>query len=85
MSTFRVTFHYKREVTAFIEAESESDIDAFLVDNPDFDILEDYPYLIESDETKFDIESEYGDYEVTLSDEITSNWLIVNGELQEKE
>ncbi len=86
MKVFRVVFHYKREVAAYIEAEDEADIDGYLTENPTFDILEDHPELIESDESSFDPENEYGDYEVQDAGNVTTSWVITPGfELQEKE
>jgi hypothetical protein len=64
MHTYRVDFHYKRVVTAYLAAERERDIDAFLMERPGFNPIEDCPEIIESDETSFDEESEQGDYDV---------------------
>lgn len=85
MSKFKVTFHYKREVSIFVEAEDEADIDGFFTENPTFDVLEDYPHLVESDESSFDQESEEGDYEITETN-VTPSCVITPGfELEELE
>lgn len=86
MPTYRLDIHYKRTVTAYIEAEDESDIDDFLTENSDFDMLEDYPALVEGDETRLDEEGEEGDYDLTQVDGITAGWVITPGlELVERD
>ncbi len=85
MATYRLDIHYKRTVTAYIEAEDESDIDEFLTENADFDMLEDYPELVEGDETRFD-EDDEGDYELTQVEGVTAGWVITPGlELVERD
>ncbi len=79
MPNFRVRFHYKRTVTAYIKAEDESDIDDFMSDNPAFNLVEDCPEMIEEDETEFDAESEVGDYEVIEDPEVDAGFTITPG------
>ncbi len=80
MPTYRLDIHLRRTVTAYIQAEDESDIDEFLVQNPDFNILEDYPEMVEGDETSpctddDDTNEELG-YDLTECDGVTAGWVI---------
>lgn len=85
MPTYRLDFYLRRKVTAFIQAEDEADIDEFLTTNSDFNALEDYPEIIEHDET-FRDEDDEGDYELTQVEGITAGWQITpGGELVETE
>lgn len=87
MPTYRVKFHFKRTLTCFVEAESESDIDDFMTENPAFNPLEDAPELVEEDETGYDEDEDaLGDYEVVEDDNVSAMFAITPGlELQELE
>lgn len=86
MPTYRLDLHYTRKLTTFIQAEDESDIDQFLTENPDFNMLEDYPELVEQDETSRDDDNDLGDYDLTEVSGITAGWVITPGlELVEAE
>lgn len=86
MPTYRLDLHYRRTLTAYIEAEDESDIDEFLTKNSDFNMLEDYPELIEEDETVIDVDNDLGDYDLTQVSGVAPNWCITPGlELEEIE
>ncbi len=86
MPTFRLVFHFKRTVTCLVEAESENDIDDFMLENPTFDPLEDAPDIVEEDETSYDEDSERGDYEIIEDNNVVANFVITPAlELEEIE
>ncbi len=79
MANYRLRFHLKRVVTCFIAAESEEDIDNFMTENPDFQVLDDYPELVEDDESSYDQDSEVGDYELTEDNSVHPMFKITPG------
>ncbi len=85
MATYRLEIHYRRTVTAFVEAADEADIDEFLSNHEDFDVLEDYPEIIEHDETYIDEDNEDGDYDLTQVDGITAGWVVTPNSITEKD
>ncbi len=79
MPTFRLNFYFRRTLTCFVEAESESDIDDFMTDNPAFNPIEDCPDMIEDDETGLDEEDETGDYDFVEDNNVSAAFVITPG------
>ncbi len=85
MPVYAVKFYFKRVITCHLEAEDERDIDAFMVENPAFNPVEDAPEIIDEDETGIDEDSEQGDYDLVEVD-CSANFMITPGlELREIE
>lgn len=77
--SYKVTIKYERDVSFFVDAEDEKDIHDFLDDNIDWQ-----PGDIEGLIDLVTEEEEAG-YTVEKVDEITANFEVVSGKLQEKQ
>lgn len=63
-----------------MDAESESDIDDFMNENPAFNPIEDAPELVEEDQTGYDDDEDaLGDYEIVEDDNVTAMYTITPG------
>lgn len=78
MGVYKVSFTYSRTVTTYLEAEDEEEIEDFLDDNEDWDVLEHAPEIIDEDETSPDY-----DYSIEREKKVVANYAIEGGQIVE--